>query len=93
MTCGNCNNERALRWKVTYSKQGRFEECDQCGSSRFNTWVPDVVFKAPHYDSNIVDNMGKEIWIESPRHKARLLRERGWREANDTVRGGLSHRH
>lgn len=81
----------AHRWKVTYFKGNRHEECDQCGHVA-STWVPDVIFKGIHKDPNIVDLMGNEILIESRQHKARLLRERGMREANDSWHGGPSHR-
>jgi hypothetical protein len=89
--CGNCDNKTAYRWKVTYGKYGRREECDRCGNVG-TTWQPDVYFPGIHKDPNIVDNMGNEILIESKQHKATLMRERGMREANDRVHGGPGHR-
>lgn len=90
-SCGNCGTTEATRWKVTYSADGRAEECDRCGHVG-NVWVPDVYFRGRHKDPNIVDNMGNEIYIESRQHKATLMRERGMREANDRLRGGPGHR-
>lgn len=67
--------------------------CDQCGGfSGAGVGTPDVIFKGIHKDPNIVDKMGNEILIESRRHKAQLLRERGMREANDRRHGGPGHR-
>lgn len=82
---------QAHRWKVTYSKGTRHEECDRCGHVG-STWVPDVYFRGIHKDANIVDNMGNAILIESRQHKAQLMRERGMREAMDRVRGAPAHR-
>ena len=91
--CANCGNQSATRWKLTFSKEGRFEECDQCSKGSFNTGIPDVYWPGhQHKDSNIVDLSGNEILLESRRHKAELLRERGMREGNDRVHGGPGHR-
>lgn len=91
-SCANCGNKEATRWKITWAKEGPREECDRCGKSAYNSWVPDVCWPGMHTDANIVDNMGNPILLESRRHKAQLMRERGMREANDRVRGGPGHR-
>ncbi len=91
MECGNCGNKEAHRWKVSFSKEGRHENCEGCGHVG-TTWQPDVYFPGMHKDPNIVDNMGNEILLESRQHKARLMRERGMREANDRLHGGPGHR-
>lgn len=78
--CGNCGNKAAVRWRISYGKDGRREECDQCGRAS-SSCLPDVYFRRAHKDANIVDNMGNPILIESKGHKQKLLRERGWVEA------------
>ncbi len=67
--------------------------CDRCGGiSGADVGTPDVHWPGIHKDPNIVDKMGNEILLESRRHKAQLLRERGMREANDRYHGGPGHR-
>ena len=95
--CDGCGNDAAMalqigHWKDESGQSVKYCICDRCGNvSGAGAGTPDVYFPGIHKDPNIVDKMGNEILLESRRHKADLMRERGMREANDRWHGGPGH--
>ena len=95
MTCEGCGNAEAWRIQaVVDARTGeRFEVCNsaECGQLG-NLDVPDVYFRKPYNDPNLVNHMDVKnkngVWVESKRHKAMLMREKGVVEAGDKSGGG-----
>ena len=87
MICKGCNNERAFRWR---KYEDGTECCDACGNISVAS-LPDVYFREPYLDPNLANpkraNEMNGVWVESKRHKARLMAEQGLREAGDKRHG------
>lgn len=89
MECNNCGNLNARAWRLAYDKKyGRQESCDGCGSVSANAaYVPDVFWNGPGYHPGLVDQQNKPIYLESRRHKAKVMKEQNSREAGDLNHG------
>ena len=87
MTCNNCGNDRARRWR---RYEDGMECCEGCGGLGALS-IPDVYFVKPYLDPNLPHpNRPWEkdgVWVESKQHKAALLKEQGLREVGDKVNG------
>jgi len=81
MIC-SCGNENATQWRKVYDAEGNsLECCETCGQVRTPA-IPDVYFKEPYHDEHLADKLHPHgQYVESRRHKARLLKELGLREA------------
>lgn len=91
MVCGGCGNEKARITKTFALESGLVEYCDlsNCGGLKA-PYVPDVFFPGPHFSENLGDeNHPNGIFVESKRHKARLLAAQGLREDGDRVHGSV----
>ena len=66
------------------------ESCDRCGDLR-HLVIPDVSFTGPYLDPNLAhpDRPWEKdgVWVESKRHKARLMTEQNLREVGDKKHG------
>lgn len=87
MECNNCGAKDAFKWRVAFSKEGRFESCDRCSRDVFNTGVPDVYWDGPGYHPSLVDEKNQPIFLWSRRHKAEIMKQQNAREAGDMYRG------
>lgn len=91
--CRTCGSVAWHAMKSILEKSIWTDFCSECSDFRTAS-VSDVYFKAPYWEQH----MGPApVFIESRQQKARLLKERGLREAGDRVRGsngfdGASHR-
>ena len=86
MECNNCGNKAAWAWK---SLSDGSESCDGCGF-RGNP-PPDVYFKKPYLDPNLVDTKNPKehngVWIKSRADKAARMKKIGCHETGDRVHG------
>lgn len=91
MICDGCGNQDA-RIIRTYAKEtGLVEYCDShsCGDLKA-PWLPDVHFPGPHFSEHLGDASNPHgVFVESKRHKARLLAAQGLREDGDKVHGSV----
>ena len=90
-TCETCKNEVAYRIQYTFREKKLTQVCDRCGnlSVSFN---PDVFFKEPYWDENIVDEKDSSTWnngtfVGSRSEKARLMRKYNLYESGDRIHG------
>jgi hypothetical protein len=89
MDCEGCGNPAAVVTRTWWEGDHRHEVCNSkdCGNLK-TPWSPDVYFRKPE----VIENLGDADhphgrMVESPRQKARILREQGLREDGDKVRG------
>lgn len=89
MYCVGCGNSAAIVTRTWHDGERMVEICDSpdCGDLK-TPWMPDVYFRRPSVEENLGDSehpFGQ--LVESPRHKARILREQGLREDGDLHHG------
>ena len=86
MTC-DCGNQNAYRARY---KAGVGWVCTRCSSLR-SVQNPDVFFKGPYLDTNLIDVKKPEqrngVWIESRGQKADIMKQLGVMEAGDKRHG------
>ena len=86
MKCNGCQNDKAIRVRVT----SEYECCDRCGGLK-SVCLPDVYFSRPYLDPNLGNPKNPHevngIWIESKRHKQKILNEQGLVEKGDRKHG------
>lgn len=91
MRCMGCGNEDARITRTYALADGLAEVCDakECGDLRA-PWVPDVFFPGPHFSEHLGgEDNPNGVFVESRRHKARLLAAQGLREDGDRVHGSI----
>ncbi len=83
MHCNRCNTETATRMRFYYDEKNQAykEVCNECGSMDHSIVQPDVYFKGPYNDENLVTKTNPDGYVGSKRHKAQLLKELNLREA------------
>jgi len=86
MIC-QCGNQTAIRMRIYFDEKGNASEvCEKCGELDNTNGCPDVFFERPYLDEHLTDDAHKNgIYVESKRHKAQLLKERGLREAGSDI--------
>ena len=89
MNCEGCGNKAAVVTRTGYENGQRYEICNSSNCGNLATpWHPDVYFRRPEMVENLADaNHPFGQVVESRRHKARILREQGLREAGDMHHG------
>lgn len=91
MTCQGCGSTTSVVVRSWYENGNRVEVCDraECGNIR-PTPIPDVYFRKPYHDPNIANEQNPHgTFIESKRHKDRVLKQYGLREDGDRYHGSL----
>ena len=83
MIC-QCGNQNALRMRFYCNEKGTKGVCDICGDIQGLVTIPDIYFKGRYFDEHITDGKHRNgTWVESKRHKAKLLKDRNLMEAGD----------
>ena len=86
MIC-QCGNDKATRISGCMDEKGDYKEiCEVCGDIQGLVTIPDLYFKGRYFDEHITDDHHRNgTWVESRRHKAKLLKERKLHESGDMI--------
>ena len=92
MKCDNCGNKKANRLSFRINDGNIHKCCETCGNiSLSGTWIPDVYYKKPYIDENVVYENNPKSYngtlITSKRDKAIHYKNLGIRESGDRVHG------
>lgn len=94
MRCLNCNSE--THYVVYRYRNGRIVcGCNLCEQTlQLSATQPDVYFREPYFDEHLADKDNPHgQYINSKRHKARIMKDLRLKESGDKTHGSRNQEH